>query len=341
MFLSGIVSGAAVVGSKVAFALAPHAPKICLIGGMISGGAALVSAGYDTLHADAILEAHAAEMAKIKEAEAASKKEEEAARIEGRSVRTEFYYGPKKMRTDIFVAKARLVKSLLWHYKRTIFLSLLSCGLSVTAQYLIERELARQVAANAGLIATVTALQNEKASHDGVAAVAEAQSGLQAAEDQSHSKQICEELGLDPADFGCSMYAQPFYAANTNFDPNDPQAVNRWVSGLTKMMDNKLQREGHLYLNEVYKTGGLEQTELGHDHGWIKGNPNGDGHVKITMMPFDYISADGGNHIGYMLDFNCDGDIKHIQCTSKFRGRGFKPGTEKNGAAPQPAWAVA
>lgn len=327
-----IVAGATALGSKVAFALTPYAPAICLGTGLVAGACALISAGKDTLTAEEILAEDAAHMEAIKQAWELSLKEIEEARQEGREVNPKRYYSKKTMNIQIFETKRTLMWKLAGHYKRTIILALIAGASLIVGHYILSAELARALAAEAGLAATLTAYRKNVVADQGQAKDYEYMYGLKetrttTSTETENGQEIVEEkseyeLGLHPGDLDCSMYAQPFYDINPNFDESRLEDVRNFIAGVEKQADNKLHHVGHLYLNDVYRMFGMEQTELGHDHGWTMDSENGDHFVRLTAVEFKYLDCNGGVHYGYMIDFNCDGDIKHRFCTSKFQGCG-------------------
>lgn len=84
------------------------------------------------------------------------------------------------------------------------------------------------------------------------------------------------------------------------------QAVQLWAN-------RRLERKGHLFLNEVFDQLGLSRTREGAVVGWIKNSENGDGYVSfgdfdssIYRVPSDDWSRVDSN---FILDFNVDGMI--------------------------------
>lgn len=321
-----IAAGVTSIASKAAFVITPYAPVICLGGGLALGAGAIISACKDTLSADEILAEDEKRMEAIKKAMEVSKREVEAARVEGRAVNQKLYYSKKTMNINIFESKRTLTFKLACHFRRTIILALAAGALLIGGHYLLTAEIARLATANAGLMASLTMLRQnmgEEKYNQYMYGMAP-QTTTATTMDENGQEETVEEtqnVGVDPTQLGCSVYAQPFFVVNPNFDPNDPEGQVNFIKDTERMMDNQLHQVGHLYLNTVYDKFAFERTELGHDHGWTW-KPGEDKHVNFIVTPFTYVDPEGVVREAYMIDFNCDGDIKHKLCTSKSIGDG-------------------
>lgn len=93
---------------------------------------------------------------------------------------------------------------------------------------------------------------------------------------------------------------------NEDYTSENIAAVQLWAN-------RRLERKGHLFLNEVYDQLGLSRTREGSVVGWIKNSENGDGYVSfgdydanIYRVPSDDYSRVDSN---FILDFNVDGMI--------------------------------
>lgn len=79
-------------------------------------------------------------------------------------------------------------------------------------------------------------------------------------------------------------------------------------------MNEKLERDGYLFLNDVYKALGLQPTRAGQVVGWVY-NPEDPNYERVSFGLEDYLEdkalrkfLDGYEPI-VLLDFNVDGDI--------------------------------
>lgn len=93
---------------------------------------------------------------------------------------------------------------------------------------------------------------------------------------------------------------------NEDYTSENLKAVQVWAN-------RRLERKGHLFLNEVFDQLGLSRTREGAVVGWIKNSEVGDGYVSfgdfdasIYRVPSDDYSRVDSN---FIVDFNVDGMI--------------------------------
>ena len=84
-----------------------------------------------------------------------------------------------------------------------------------------------------------------------------------------------------------------------------------FVKAQQSWANERLQRRGYLFLNEVYHALGIPETSIGQTHGWIydENNPDheGDNFVDFgIMMANDFVNC---HERSIVLNFNCDGYI--------------------------------
>ena len=110
-----------------------------------------------------------------------------------------------------------------------------------------------------------------------------------------------------------SPYAKIFDEYNPNWEKS-PEHNLFFLKSVQNFMNDKLRANGHVFLNEVYKELGFEDTKAGQVVGWIYDpeNPNGDNYIDFGIYdPKDEKARDFVN--GYerviLLDFNVDGPI--------------------------------
>ena len=116
---------------------------------------------------------------------------------------------------------------------------------------------------------------------------------------------------VDPNAF--SEYARIYDAGCAGW--NDiPEYSLVFLKQTQSWANNKLQREGRLYLNEVYEALGFPKTQMGQVVGWIYDEvcPNGDNFVDFGIFDAnkektrDFVN---GYEKAIILDFNVDGVI--------------------------------
>lgn len=110
---------------------------------------------------------------------------------------------------------------------------------------------------------------------------------------------------------GVSDFARIFDGKNPNFMLDDDYNTF-FLSQIQRYMNDKLIVQGYLYLNEVYRELGFEETKAGQVVGWIydkENNKRGDNYVDFRATKL--CTKDEGEEVeyGYLLDFNVDGDI--------------------------------
>lgn len=109
---------------------------------------------------------------------------------------------------------------------------------------------------------------------------------------------------LDPN--ATSLYARSFNASNVNWQPNAEE--NRTFLQLQQnWWNNVLHSRGHVFLNEVYESLGMEHSRAGAVVGWMSGpNGKGDGYVDFGFHEAWQINQMDPE---IWLDFNVDGVI--------------------------------
>lgn len=110
-----------------------------------------------------------------------------------------------------------------------------------------------------------------------------------------------------------SIYAR-FYDDGCIGWTKSPEDNLRFLKMQQAFANRKLQAQGYLYLNEVYKMLGIPETKAGHVVGWIydEAHPVGDNYVDFGIYDLynerarDFVN---GRERVILLDFNVDGNI--------------------------------
>lgn len=121
-------------------------------------------------------------------------------------------------------------------------------------------------------------------------------------------KRVTETVHADGTEY--SMYARYFDQFNSNEHVLDQQANYDFLLRMQNQMNEKLQREGYLFLNTVYKELGFKEVPEGQLVGWTL--DGGDGYVDFGLFEARNAAArDSVNYNGketcFILDFNVDG----------------------------------
>lgn len=91
---------------------------------------------------------------------------------------------------------------------------------------------------------------------------------------------------------------------------DDPEYNKMWLLGKQNFLDAKLQRNGHLFLNDAYDELGFPPTDAGRNMGWIRDNPDGTtNHVDFGIFGVHDEAARwfvNGIEPVFLIDFNVD-----------------------------------
>lgn len=106
---------------------------------------------------------------------------------------------------------------------------------------------------------------------------------------------------------GTSPYARVFDNSNRRWQP-DAELNRFFISCQQTFANDRLQRMGHVFLNEIYDALGFDRTEEGSVVGWLL-NGDGDNYIDFStyLSSGELFVDDMTAHI--LLDFNVDGLI--------------------------------
>lgn len=130
---------------------------------------------------------------------------------------------------------------------------------------------------------------------------------------ESTVKKTVEVADLSPKG---SMYARFFDETSSAWQRN-AEYNHFFLTQQQNYANELLQRKGYLFLNDVYEMLGLQKSQAGQAVGWVydKNCPYGDNLVDFGI--YDVYDEQKRRFVnGYersiLLDFNVDGDIRHI-----------------------------
>lgn len=107
-----------------------------------------------------------------------------------------------------------------------------------------------------------------------------------------------------------SIYARCFAKETSKSWEPTPMANQFFIQCQQNYANDKLRSRGHVFLNEVYDSLGLERSPEGAVVGWVKGN--GDDYIDFGIFDGNLDSAERfvkGYENSIWLDFNVDGTI--------------------------------
>ena len=107
-----------------------------------------------------------------------------------------------------------------------------------------------------------------------------------------------------------SMYARFFDELSPEWS-KEPEYNSVFLTCQQRYFNQMLIARGHVFLNEVYDSLGLDRTEAGAVVGWIRGPEGGDNHVDFGLYEDNPRARDfvNGREGSILLDFNVDGLI--------------------------------
>lgn len=116
-----------------------------------------------------------------------------------------------------------------------------------------------------------------------------------------------------------SPYAKVFDESNPNWE-KDAEHNLFFLKSVQSFMNDKLKANGHVFLNEVYRELGFDDTKAGQVVGWIydPNNEIGDNYIDFGIMDIYTCSRSeaerksafiNGYERNIILDFNVDGNI--------------------------------
>lgn len=110
-----------------------------------------------------------------------------------------------------------------------------------------------------------------------------------------------------------SPYARIITEESSNCWDENEDYTSETLAAVQLWANRRLERKGHLFLNEVYDQLGLSRTREGSVVGWLKNSEGGDGYVSFGdydantyRVPSDDYSRVDTN---FIVDFNVDGMI--------------------------------
>ena len=125
-------------------------------------------------------------------------------------------------------------------------------------------------------------------------------------------KEKIEKKEVSVMDHNHSPYAK-FFDSSSSYWEKDPEYNMMFLHQVMQHENDKLKAKGRLFLNEVYRDLGLEETKAGQVVGWVydEENPIGDNFVDFHIFETNVANREFVN--GYepviLLDFNVDGNI--------------------------------
>ena len=290
--------------NRIKFKAQKASPTALVVMGVVGFGTTIVLACRASFKAKDILEEHAIERDAIETASA--------------NVSEELYPAEEKQKdvTELYVNTGlQLAKT----YAPTVLVGVASVASVLGGHHILSKRNAALVAAYAVLDQSFKGYRDRVIEKFGEEADFQLKHALRAEKDTV--EEVDEETGkkkkvkreIMVAD-GYSQYARFFDDACDDWIKNDPEHNLNFVRMQQNWANDKLKRNGHLFLNEVYDMLGIPRTQAGQIVGWVD---NGDGDNYVDFGIYNIHRQENRDFVnGYedviLLDFNVDGPIWNL-----------------------------
>lgn len=212
---------------------------------------------------------------------------------------------------EVVKLQIKTVLAIAKLYAPAIAMAAVSISLITAAHVVQNRRAAAMTAAYAGLKEGYDQLRKNVVEKYGVDEEAKLRHGIQVVEETVEGKDGKTKIVKHERAAGYSAYAQLFTEGNVNWTPN---ADNNWffLTSQQRYWNDKLQRDGVLFLNDVLDALGLPKTKAGQVVGWAVGESSiGDGYIDFgisdSLQAF-FTDAEGS----VWIDFNVDGEVLNL-----------------------------
>lgn len=273
-----------------------HAPVILFAAGVVGFGATIVLASKATLQLSDVLEHHENEVANAHDLH-------ELSRLDKAD------YSTKQYKRDLVTIKTVFVKDVARLYAPAIGVGVLSVGALTGSHVILNRRYTSVVAAYATLDRSFKEYRGRVVESYGSETDKKFVNGTttrEIASDDGQYVQTVEEAN------GRSPYAKLF-AKETTYEWNPGPDYNLYfLRAQQQIANDNLNSRGYVFLNDVYKSLGLDPIPAGQAVGWFKDNPRG-GNNYVDFGIFENPDAFNdfmrGKEGAIWLDFNVDGVV--------------------------------
>ncbi len=276
-----------------------HMPDVLVAVGLIAGAATVVSAVKQSENMPEILDEARSEIDEIKE----------AARYD-ENIKTGKPIAKVYFKTGLKVAK---------NYAKPMCYGLISVTSILYSHNLLKRRNVEALAAASSYEKVFNTFYKRVAEKYGIEEAQKLRYGLQDTEetvtytDEEGNEVTKKVFSFDTRTDTVSDYSRVFDELNPNWSRYPGDNV-LFLKRVQRFANEKLARQGHLFLNELYDLGGWERTKAGNVVGWTKDGENSGGRVLFScfdianLKPTD-MAFINGYESRVFIDFNTDGVI--------------------------------
>lgn len=296
---------------KTSLKVQKHLPEILFGIGTAMGVATTVTACKSTLRVDEVLADEKENLDKIKA-------------VHNGEVVSNEAYTDADYRKDLTVTYTRCAVKTIKLYAPSIICGVISVSCFAGSHRILNK---RNASITALYSASKVAFDNYRknvVAELGDEADKKFKYGIKAAEIE---EKIINEKGKEktvkkPIDYVCddvesySEYARYFDESCREYS-DSPEYNLKFLTDIERHMNDRLIKNGFVFLNEVYKELGIPRTQAGQRVGWIYDldNPNGDNYISFdifnTFRERNRAFVNGYEPV-ILLDFNVDGEILNL-----------------------------
>lgn len=309
-FLKNVGTGLSKIAGKSGLVLKQKSPEILLIlgiGGMIG---TTIMACRATLKAEGVLDEHQDKIDKINTL---------ARKVADGDVPAE-KYTEEDHKKDVIVTYAQTAVEFAKLYGPSVAVGAISIACIIGGHNILQKRNIALVAAYKGLQEAFKAYRKRVIEEHGEEADYMYKHGLRA---QEITEKVVDEDGKETEEKKkvlvsddpnkISEYAK-FFDQSCREWSKDPEYNMYFLKSQEKYWNNMLRARGHVFLNEVYDSLGIERTKAGAVVGWVLG-ANGDNHIDFGLYNVERNSTRrfvNGVEPVILLDFNVDGVIYNV-----------------------------
>lgn len=315
MSKSNIANSATRALNKIGFKVKKHSPEILLVGGIVGTVASAVLACKASTKAHLILEETKHQMDIIHEG--VEKGEVKSLMDNGETAIVP--YDEEDGKKDIAIVYAQTGLKFVKLYGPAIALGALSIGCILASNNIMRKRNIALAAAYATVDKGFKEYRGRVIERFGKDLDRELKYNIKAKEieevivNEDGTEQTVTKTINTASVNGESDYARFFDEYCTGWT-KDPEANLKFLRLTQSYANTKLQKQGYLYLNDVYEMLGIQTTKAGHVVGWIydKEHPTGDNYVDFGIYDLhdeNKRAFVNGYERSILLDFNVDGNI--------------------------------
>lgn len=231
-------------------------------------------------------------------------------------------YGEKEHKQEISLTYLKMAGKIAKLYAPAVILGSFSIAAILTSHNIMRKRNANLAAAYATLYTGFKEYRERVAERFGEDVEKEIRYGIKKEEIEEETttkngKKKVEKKVVESYDPNkLSPYAVVFDDGCTGWT-KDPEWNKQFLLKQQAFANQKLKSRGFLFLNEVYKMLGFEQTKDGHIVGWVydEKHPVGDNFVDFGIYDIDKEANRrfvNGLERNIILDFNVDGNILNL-----------------------------